>query len=87
MGFSDIYKEKKSGGRVSLRRMQYKKAMAGSDTMLIWLGKNYLEQADKSQTEVSGRNGGPIEIDNARERIERKLASMSTRKGTPSDPE
>lgn len=31
----------------SLRSKQYKLAMAGNVTMLIWLGKNELEQSDK----------------------------------------
>ena len=31
----------------SLRRKQYECAMSGNVTMLIWLGKQHLEQADK----------------------------------------
>lgn len=34
-------------GKRGLRRLQYKRARAGSDTMLIWLGKNVLGQQDK----------------------------------------
>lgn len=30
-----------------LRRKQIERALAGSDTMLIWLGKQYLDQRDK----------------------------------------
>lgn len=81
-GFSEIYKELSAGGRMSLRREQFKRAMAGSDTMLIWMGKNYLDQSDKSKNEITGRNGGAIEIDNARERIESKLASLAAREGS-----
>lgn len=33
--------------RISLRRWQFKRAQAGSDTMLIHLGKQYLGQAEK----------------------------------------
>lgn len=46
-------------GRVSLRRRQFKAANDGNATMLIWLGKQYLGQADKQ--EVTGKNGGPIQ--------------------------
>lgn len=38
-----------SNGRLNLRRRQLEKAMGGDSTMLIWLGKNMLGQADKSE--------------------------------------
>ena len=42
----------------SLRRRQYDRAMDGSDTMLIWLGKQYLEQSDKQ--ELAAAIGGEV---------------------------
>lgn len=33
--------------KASLRRKQFERAMKGSDTMLVWLGKNLLGQRDK----------------------------------------
>ena len=42
----------KSSGKASLRRMQFKTAEAGNATMLIWLGKQYLEQTDKQDVKV-----------------------------------
>lgn len=47
MTFSDAYKIKSSSGRISLRRCQFARAEAGSDRMLIWLGKQYLGQTEK----------------------------------------
>jgi hypothetical protein len=41
--------------------MQFKAAEGGNATMLIWLGKQYLGQSDKTQHELSGPGGGPIE--------------------------
>ena len=38
--------------RTSLRRWQYMKAKEGSVPMLIWLGKQYLDQRDKADTTV-----------------------------------
>lgn len=38
-------------GLVSLRRIQFKTAMAGNVTMMIWLGKQYLGQKDKHEVE------------------------------------
>ena len=49
MSFSQIYRQKKQGGKVSLRRMQWKNAEGGNVTMQIFLGKNYLGQRDKPE--------------------------------------
>lgn len=45
--FSQVFAEKRGMGRISLRRSQWKKAHAGDTALLIFLGKNYLAQADK----------------------------------------
>ena len=45
--FSAYFKEKRQAGRVSLRRAQFQNALKGSVPLLIWLGKQYLGQADK----------------------------------------
>jgi hypothetical protein len=45
--FVRYYGQKRVGGNVSLRRKQMELAMKGNVTMLIWLGKQYLGQADK----------------------------------------
>jgi hypothetical protein len=61
-GFPEVEAALRDGqgeGRASLRRRQFKAANDGNPTMLIWLGKQYLGQADKQ--EVSGKNGGPIQ--------------------------
>lgn len=47
--YSDVIKSGQASGKSSLRRMQYKKAMEGNATMLIWLGKHYLDQKDSVQ--------------------------------------
>jgi hypothetical protein len=44
-GFSDYIKTHADIGRASLRRMQFKIAEQGNPTMLIWLGKQYLDKA------------------------------------------
>lgn len=45
MTFSDVYKQKKVLGKLSLRRNQFKLSEK-SATMAIWLGKQYLGQSD-----------------------------------------
>lgn len=47
LGFSEVYKRKSSMGKMSVRRKQFEVAMGGNVTMLIWLGKQYLGQADR----------------------------------------
>lgn len=41
--------------RFQLAQTQIDKALAGDNTMLIWLGKQHLAQTDKAATEVSGK--------------------------------
>lgn len=47
MTFAEYSAEKRELGKVSLRRVQWQKALAGNVKMLIWLGKNTLGQAEK----------------------------------------
>jgi hypothetical protein len=54
--FSEYFRQKRSGGKISLRRKQYETALAGNTTMLIWLGKQYLEQSDKQEIESNNKN-------------------------------
>lgn len=49
MQFSDYYKKVAPNGKAALRRMQYKAAEKGNVTMLIWLGKQYLGQTEKTE--------------------------------------
>lgn len=39
----------------AIRAKQMERALAGSDTMLIWLGKQYLDQADKKEISADVR--------------------------------
>ena len=49
MIFADYFRQKSAGGKMSLRRRQYSEAMEGNTTMLVWLGKNWLDQTDKQE--------------------------------------
>lgn len=44
-GFSDVFRQKRGLGRISLRRAQFRLAEKNA-TMAIWLGKQYLGQVD-----------------------------------------
>ena len=49
MSFADYFRQKSASGKMSLRRRQYSEAMEGNTTMLVWLGKNWLDQTDKQE--------------------------------------
>lgn len=51
--FLRIYKNGMDNGKMSLRRLQWKAAEKGNNTMLIWLGKQYLNQTDKQELDHS----------------------------------
>jgi len=48
-GFTDFFKKHRGTGQISLRRKQFEVAMNGNPTMLVWLGKNWLDQTDKTE--------------------------------------
>ena len=49
ISFADYSAQNRGSGRASLRRVQWKSAESGNPTMLIWLGKNWLDQTDKAE--------------------------------------
>lgn len=52
--FAEYFEQKRGKGKISLRRKQMEMALDGNITMLIWLGKQYLDQKDKQELEHSG---------------------------------
>lgn len=57
------YRARKLGRtRVSIMKKQIEKALAGDTTMLIWVGKNICNQADKISTEVDDTPDEPVTL-------------------------
>ena len=54
--FEEVYPEFASQGKASLRRLQWKRAEQGSDSMLKWLGQQLLGQSDKQEIESNSNN-------------------------------
>lgn len=54
-GFSEVFREKRGLGKISLRRSQFELAKKNA-TMAIWLGKQYLDQRDQVQVEFRKEN-------------------------------
>lgn len=48
----------RNAGKKTLRRWQWNAAKSGNPTMLIWLGKQMLEQRDRH--DVTGKDGAPL---------------------------
>jgi hypothetical protein len=60
--FVQFREQKIEQRKIQLRTWQWKAAEGGNPTMLIWLGKQYLDQRDKNSFEHSGPDGRPIEM-------------------------
>ena len=50
-GFSEVFKQKRGKGKISLRRAQFRLAEKNAN-MAIWLGKQYLGQRDKPEESI-----------------------------------
>lgn len=48
--FSELFRRKRGRGKVALRRHQWQSAEKGNVTMQIFLGKQFLGQADKQES-------------------------------------
>lgn len=49
-GFSEVFRQKRGAGKISLRRHQWELAKKNAN-MAIWLGKQYLDQRDHIEDE------------------------------------
>ena len=76
--YRDAYDQGVAEGDVSLRRAQYDSAMKGKTGMLVWLGKNRLNQTDRVEThnETTIHDGG-----NALEKLSGAIDRLSARSG------
>ena len=72
----EAYERGLSEGDVSIRRAQYDAAMGGKTAMLIWLGKNRLNQTDrvetKTENEITDTTGAVDKLHSAIDRLARR---------------
>lgn len=74
--FGEYIKQKHNAfAKPKLRELQWKAAESGNIVMLIWLGKQYLGQKDKS--ELTGKDDGPVKY--ARDLTEEQLEAIASR--------
>ena len=62
--FSAFSQQKRAKGDELLRVAQFKQAIGGNTSMLIWLGKQRLNQTDKSQQEIGNKDGEAFKTQN-----------------------
>lgn len=73
-GFREYFAEKSAGGKRSLRRKQWTKALAGDNTMLIWLGKQHLGQVDKHEVQENVNIKQELELKVIHVEIQERIA-------------
>ncbi|MDD4817316.1 MAG: hypothetical protein PHI85_05040 [Victivallaceae bacterium] len=67
--FCQLYKNGLDNGRIALRRSQFKKALSGDTSMLIWLGKQLLGQKDHIKNDVDVSQPIKLVVDDADLRV------------------
>lgn len=63
----------------NMARAIYKKAINGSEKLMMYYGNCQMGWSEKSKVEITGANGGPLNIDinvSSQEAIDRLLAGM-----------
>ena len=61
--FSEYFTQKNILFKTSLRRAQFELAMKGNPTMLIWLGKQYLGQNERTEVKFNASEVNAINKD------------------------
>jgi len=75
-GFADSQERGKGKAKVSLRRAQFKSALAGNSRLLTWLGMQMLGQRNQTSTELSGPGGGPIQTEDLTKLTDAELTQL-----------
>jgi hypothetical protein len=63
ISFSEFAQQKKAKGDDLLRLKQFDMAMKGDKTLLIWLGKQRLEQAERQDQKLEHSGGLTLEVE------------------------
>ena len=63
VNFSEYFTQKNILFKTSLRRAQFELAMKGNPTMLIWLGKQYLGQKERTEVKFNASEVNAINKD------------------------
>lgn len=73
--------------KISLRRKQFEQAMKGNSVMLVWLGKQYLDQRDTFQARVEIERAEVSKLDDQRLAQEAARVLQLVKKDEPANSE
>lgn len=59
--FADRIEECRERGKAKLRDLQWRRALDGSDRVLLHMSEHYLKQQRTEKREVTGKDGAPLE--------------------------
>lgn len=79
--YRDIWEAGRSKFKVSLRRLQARHAKMASSAgvqMTIHMSKHHLGESEKSLIEVSGKNGGPLQMVDLSKATDEQLATLES---------
>lgn len=81
IGFTDYLLQKKEKGDSMLKLKQFEQAMEGDRGMLIWLGKNRLDQSDKKEVKHDANVKTEEKVDLSKLNLDelRKLRELSAK--------
>lgn len=87
--FAEYYEQNRGVGKIALRRRQFQAAMAGDRTMLVWLGKQYLEQSDKIEQRIDATaelvHVSDEEIERRTKDLLQRISDATTKLPAPED--
>lgn len=58
--FAEVIEEARESGRAKLRDLQWKRALEGSDRVLLHMSEHYLQQQRTEKRELTGKDGAPL---------------------------
>jgi hypothetical protein len=76
--YRDAWTRGRAEGRISVRRAQFQAMLAGDKTMLVWLGKQLLEQKDSVKESTK-----TIRIQDARKTLVDEITEYLIENGSP----
>jgi hypothetical protein len=62
MKFDELRQQMRESGKELLRKKQFDLALKGNNGMLVWLGKQYLNQSEKQEIDHNIEQKPPIEF-------------------------
>ena len=79
IGFTEYSQQKRSKGDALLRARQYAKALSGDNTMMVWLGKNRLNQRDGEIKEQTPPNELYLAVQHDNMKLKNRIQELETK--------